>query len=168
MAFRWGLPLLILLGAFIVIASHVPFSATVENRENRSPIAVKKLSPSIPATQSTTLLTTDTETSYKSVELPEAENFPVGSIEHRPPESLLRAAEPLGKLSKGLKIGTVSLGEALNYYDSCAKSKKLLTAVRAVCLKNLIDKSKSVDVTIFEDSYDKEIVDLAKQLPLTP
>ncbi|MBI4405905.1 MAG: hypothetical protein HY537_17230 [Deltaproteobacteria bacterium] len=88
---------------------------------------------------------------------------------HLPPKALSKAADWLGEVRGKINAHKGSLTSAAQFYDSCARKDRVLIAVRALCLRNLMDISlSSKSVHINSRLYPKDVADIASHLPSVP
>lgn len=81
---------------------------------------------------------------------------------HHTPFLIIRAGKDLGTIKEILKINTSFEKEALVFYQRCAKNKKGVTSVRALCLTNLLEINKKNGVIMDTHDYPENIVELSK------
>lgn len=88
---------------------------------------------------------------------------------HFTPAELLDSAPLLAKLTLALKANPRLIPEGIAFYDECARREGLMTATRAVCLRDLrYWTTQSGAPTVDAGQFPARIWDIASYLPPTP
>ncbi len=106
------------------------------------------------------------ETSY--VRLPSIETVRLSKEGdfHRVPFEVIESSEIFGEIADKLKSNSTLTKEALKFYSACAINEQLITSIRAVCARNLIDWSKKARIDISRISIPDNIIRIAEVLPI--
>ena len=83
---------------------------------------------------------------------------------HRTPEPVMQAGRDLGLIKEILKVHESYDRVAVGLYERCAKETDRPTAVRALCLTNLVTIKKKNGQKINTAQYPAELVELTKMI----
>lgn len=84
---------------------------------------------------------------------------------HRIPPEVLESSEVFGYISDKLKSNPTLVKDALSFYNACAANEQFITAIRAVCARNLIDWAKKANIDISRAQIPEKILQIAIVLP---
>lgn len=105
------------------------------------------------------------QTSY--VRLPTIESIRIskdGDL-HRVPPEVLESSEIFGNITDKLKANISLTRDALRFYNACAANEQLMTSIRAVCARNLIDWAKIANIDISQVQIPEKILQIANVIP---
>jgi hypothetical protein len=86
---------------------------------------------------------------------------------HTIPVPISLAGEYLGHLKTHLAKESKLLVPAMKFYSNCAVSIEILLSVKALCLANLVEYSKSHGKQVDYSLYEKQVIELAKYAEMT-
>ena len=101
------------------------------------------------------------ETARRLPTLTDIKQVPTGALHHIPPV-VLEAGRNLGVLKEVFKYHPEYETKAIELYSECARSEHRPTAVRALCLTNLIEVSKKYHLVLDLKAFPANIVELTK------
>lgn len=170
----WLIPLLLLgvLCAFYRLST----PAVSETREEIKKPASKPVLPSIKTVTAKSLtVKTDTETEFAELVVKAKESLPLtesiqkmsGGEMHHGVRAGLQIGESFGALHDFLKQHPEFMRQGLSFYHQCATDEKILYSVRAVCLGDLIHKSRryGYEYLVRPQDYDKALWNHASTNP---
>lgn len=156
---------------------HEGFEAPV--REN--PLIPQKQAEAI---QKQTLSQNAIETSSKSLEkagfqkflkaafesLPKTEEIKASTdarSHHDTPESIMRAGSTIGAVADQIKKNKANVEAGLKFFKTCAENPEIVSSVRAVCLRNLVDFSSRYrnNVRVSFADYPYDVQRIARHIP---
>ncbi|MGZ3787585.1 MAG: hypothetical protein ACXVLQ_03640 [Bacteriovorax sp.] len=103
------------------------------------------------------------DTERKLPKLGDLRSLPAGAL-HRTPPIVIQAGRDLGVLKEVLKVHESYERVAAPFYQTCAKSQDGVTAVKALCLTNLIEIKKKNGEALNLKEFPKQIIELAKMV----
>lgn len=133
----------------------------------------KRNAPSVNGVNSTELLRTREkeqfrnylETSYVHLPTIQAISLSKNGDLHRVPQEVLESSEVFGYIAEKLKSNPNLTKDALSFYNACAGNEQLITSIRAVCARNLIDWARKARIDISNAHIPEKILQIAIVLP---
>ena len=86
---------------------------------------------------------------------------------HTIPVPISLAGEYMGHLKLHLDKEPKLITAAMDFYSNCALSKEIMLSVKALCLANLANYSKSLGQQLNYSPYEKQVIELAKYAEMT-
>lgn len=105
------------------------------------------------------------ETSYVRLPTLQAISLSKNGDLHRVPPEVLESSEVFGYIAEKLKSNPSLTRDALSFYNACAANEQLITSIRAVCARNLIDWAKKAQIDISQVHIPEKILQIVVVLP---
>lgn len=99
----------------------------------------------------------------KMPKISDFKKLPPGAL-HRTPAPVIEAGKDLGLIKEILAVHEAYERNAVAFYDRCADNKERPTAVRALCLTNLIILKKKNGEAINLKRFPPDLVDLTRMI----
>lgn len=103
------------------------------------------------------------EIEIKLPKISDIKSLPPGAL-HRTPAPVMQAGKDLGLIKEILKVHESYENEAAGFYENCAQNKERPTAVRALCLTNLVQVKKKNGEKINLTLYPAQLIELTKMI----
>jgi hypothetical protein len=89
---------------------------------------------------------------------------------HHAPSALLKASAPLARVDESIRTNPALTPQGIQFYYECAMTPEILTAVRALCLRNFkhyAEKEPGV-ASVRKNEFPSDLWDLTLSLPSHP
>jgi len=103
-----------------------------------------------------------TEKAFK--ELPTFSEIKSGPL-HPHPAALTQGAETFGAIFDSIRKNPELIPDAIQFYHACTSREDVLTAIRANCLRYLIDSSERIGKDVSLDIYPPRIRQIVRWIP---